>query len=153
MFRGLALPLAVCQAAPMPAPVAMLPALPTMPDVRTALCPTDAEVRSMLTELIERLGYMRTLDALNVPHSTMRTWRSRMHPPSGTARRAIWLVYTLVCHPERLRTLHDLYTWGRYATKRPPLRPPGPILPASSTPLGTPLTQQSGSKPCPSGSQ
>jgi hypothetical protein len=44
--------------------------------------------------------------------------------PNFAARRAIWLVWCLCLHPERLESLEDLVTWGRFHAERRPVQRP-----------------------------
>ena len=60
---------------------------------------------------------------LGVPCMTLAKWRMKA-PPSWSARRLVWLTWTLLLHPERLRTLFDLVTWSRFQRPIPPPRNP-----------------------------
>ena len=67
----------------------------------------------MLERLRCRLGHRWLCACLGVSALTVNAWRDGSRLPSGGARRAIWFLWCLVFHPERLSSLEDLATWGR----------------------------------------
>lgn len=42
-----------------------------------------------------------------------RVHERRAGKPSGAARRCIWLLNLLVCHPEKVQSGMDLLVWGK----------------------------------------
>ena len=46
--------------------------------------------------------------------TALTTWRKGANGPSAGARKLVWLVWTLVFHPENLRSLFDVATWGKF---------------------------------------
>lgn len=77
--------------------------------------PQPGEVRAMLRELRLSLGSEKALcDALAIPYRTMVAWMLGTADPPAAAVRAVWLTWVLLCHPERVQTLFDLATWGRF---------------------------------------
>jgi hypothetical protein len=67
----------------------------------------------MVDDLLSGFGRHGTIALLGIPWMTVRNWRERHFAPNFAARRAIWLVWCLTLHPERLRCLGDLVTWGK----------------------------------------
>jgi hypothetical protein len=72
----------------------------------------------MVAALVSRLGRHDAAAVLGVPMLTLNGWRDRLKSPSMPARRAIWLVWCLTLHPERLTSLFDVITWGRFRVER-----------------------------------
>ena len=72
----------------------------------------------MLDDLIQFLGFRSAAAVVGVPGLTLRGWQQRRKNPSYAAKRAIWLVWCLLLHPDRLTSLEDLVTWGRLKTVR-----------------------------------
>ena len=64
----------------------------------------------------------RTAQLLGVSVLTLRGWHYRRFIPNDAARRAVWLTWVLVLHPERIRSLFDILTWGRFSTSPRPQR-------------------------------
>jgi hypothetical protein len=68
----------------------------------------------MLQELEELYPWELPL-LLGCPRRTIHNWLSGFsHPPFASAK-CIWMVWAGLLHPERLRTVWDLITWGRFA--------------------------------------
>ena len=72
----------------------------------------------MVDELVEHLGFRNCAAALGMPGLTLHRWYRRDGVPSSAARRALWLVWCMVLHPDRIQSLEDLVTWGRLKTVR-----------------------------------
>jgi len=72
----------------------------------------------MLERLYGFLGRETLCAVLGLPVQTVRDWRSGRRVPSGAGYRAIWLTWCMCFHPERLATLHDIATWGRFRVER-----------------------------------
>lgn len=51
---------------------------------------------------------------LGVPCLTYRGWRDGHYKFPASAVRAIWLVHALCLRPDRVQSLFDLATWGRF---------------------------------------
>jgi hypothetical protein len=76
----------------------------------------------MLQDLYSAMGGERALaEILKVSVRNVRAWRNRQCRLSDGAASLVWLTWVLLLHPERLKTLHDLVTWGRF---RPPVTRP-----------------------------
>lgn len=88
-----------------------------------SLRPSPAELRAMVRALVKRFGFPQACSLLGVSGLTVKGWLRGSMVPSGGASRAIWLVWVLCFHPDRLSTLGDLVTWGRFKVQR---RAPSP---------------------------
>lgn len=86
-----------------------------------ALAPSPGEVRAMLADLARVFPGPDLGNVLGVSQLSLRNW-DKNTAPSAAARRAIWLVWVLVFHPARCRTVFDVATWGRFAVFTRPLR-------------------------------
>ena len=71
----------------------------------------------MVDDLLSKFGRHDTVALLGIPWITVRCWQARRRKPDACSRRAIWLVWCVVLHPERLESLEDLATWGRLKTE------------------------------------
>jgi hypothetical protein len=78
----------------------------------------------MVEHLQRLLGRHGLCAALGVPWRTVLGWLAGKVPSAG-AMRAIWLTWCLLFHPERLTSLHDIVTWGRFRIERRPAVQPG----------------------------
>jgi len=68
----------------------------------------------MLAELYTVCGTRRRVAALlGCDILTLNAWTMGRRNPCRAARRAIWFAWCLLLHPEKLRTMGDLLTWGR----------------------------------------
>jgi hypothetical protein len=76
----------------------------------------------MAEALHQRLGRHGVSAVLGVPWRTLLGWRDGK-VPSAVAMRTIWLIWCLVLHPERLRSLFDIATWGQFQEERREARP------------------------------
>jgi len=79
----------------------------------------------MLAAVERRLGQRGVRAGLGVSKLTRDAWASGHRVPSAAARRAIWFLWCLVFHPERLSSLEDLATWGRLHGRQRVVQPPG----------------------------
>lgn len=66
---------------------------------------------------------------LCVPVMTLRAWRGGLRVPTASAKRAVWLTWALLLHPERIQTVFDLQTWGRFRTRVKPAVKSGVFVP------------------------
>jgi hypothetical protein len=84
------------------------------------LQPSHEEFRKMLNELYRALRYDRHMLCayLGVSWRTLKNWIERGEPCSDAALRAVWLLHTLTLYPERIRSMFDIVTWGRYSMNR-----------------------------------
>lgn len=107
------------------------------------LQPTANDCVRMLTDLLIAFkGDRRDLCAvLGVSLHTLGCWLNR-RAQSDPARKLIWMTWALLLHPELLRTVWHIVTWGRYAKFDPHCS----VHPPSEPPLGHP-TQQDGDDP------
>jgi hypothetical protein len=71
----------------------------------------------MLGQIQDHIGCRSLQPALGLSVLTLRGWVSGRYVPDMAGRRVIWLVWCIVFHPERCRTLLDLATWGRFSTR------------------------------------
>jgi len=69
-------------------------------------------------------GRTGTVAQLGVPWMNIRSWQDRRFAPNLAARRAIWLVWYMAFHPERLRSLEDIVTWGTLSAEDQPVERP-----------------------------
>jgi hypothetical protein len=71
----------------------------------------------MIHDLQDYFGERTTCALLGVPVLTFRDWLAgRGMTASGV--RVVWLSWCLTFHPERLQTVEDLVTWGRFHVER-----------------------------------
>ena len=71
----------------------------------------------MLWDLRRAFGEVPTCWLLGLPVQTFRGWMGGRRVP-GAGIRAVWLVHCLALRPERVRSLFDLATWGRFRVER-----------------------------------
>jgi hypothetical protein len=77
----------------------------------------------MLRDLSAGLGRDGCAVVLGVSGMTVRTWL-RGNRFSAASKRLVWFSWCLVFHPERLSSIGELVTWGRFRlTRGPPTRP------------------------------
>jgi len=72
----------------------------------------------MLERLHGLLGRHTLCAVLGLPVRTIESWRSGRRVPDGAGIRVIWLTWCLLLHPERLQTVFDVATWGRFRISR-----------------------------------
>lgn len=66
----------------------------------------------MLADLAASFGGLAgVVELLGVPSINLSAWTSGQ-APSYAARKAIWLTWCLLLHPECLQTAFDIATWG-----------------------------------------
>ena len=83
-----------------------------------AFRPSPGECRVMLAQLARVLGRRGLCACLGVPALTLQGWIVKRKPPEASGRRAIWFLWCLAFHPERLGSVEDLITWGRLHARR-----------------------------------
>jgi len=86
--------------------------------------PSYQEFHRQLEDLRKFCGgdEFRTSELLGITAMTFQSWWYCQAKPSDAARRAVWLTWVLVLHPERIRSLFDILTWGRFSTAPKPQR-------------------------------
>jgi hypothetical protein len=82
------------------------------------LAPSNGELRMMVQRLQDRFGEKTTADLLGVSALTLRDWTTGRWRPCAASPKCIWLVYNLIFCPEKLGTLLNVATWGRFAVVR-----------------------------------
>ncbi len=81
------------------------------------LQPTAEDIRAMLAELYAAIGNRRGLSYVTgIPALTLDDWRYGRRTPDTAGKRVVWLLWAMLLHPERCRTLTDLASWGRFRT-------------------------------------
>lgn len=77
--------------------------------------PSTKTIRAMLLRLRREQGWSRATLAsvLATSKHTVRSWESGARNPCGSAKKLIWIVYTIFSRPaELLKDLNNLVTWG-----------------------------------------
>lgn len=90
------------------------------------LAPDDRETRKMLRQLHGKLGTAEDVALmLRVPVMTVRHWEGSYGSFSEAAKSLIHLAWLLLLHPDKIGTMFDLMTWGRFApiATRPARKP------------------------------
>lgn len=85
-------------------------------EARRAMLPARKETLSQISDLHSALGIEGISGLLSVEARKVRNWLSgkpnwAIYPPE---RKLIWVLHSMVFHPERLRSLFDVATFGRY---------------------------------------
>lgn len=89
--------------------------------VSMAIIPTVDESTAMLGDLRSALGNGGTVAAaLGVSAVQFNEWVRNNRRPSKGTRRAIWLLWALICRPGEVRTVFDIVTSGRYTRRGGP---------------------------------
>ena len=86
--------------------------------VQFAFRPSPRECRVMLAQIYKAMGRQGCCALLGVNVMSLRGWLTSYAVPTATSRRCIWLVWCLLFHPERLATIEDVVTWGRFHERR-----------------------------------
>ena len=68
----------------------------------------------MLLRLVRKLGIPSTCALLSVEKFLLAGWIAQKCSFKPRDRRLIWLTHTLVFEPEKLRSLFDVITCGRF---------------------------------------
>jgi hypothetical protein len=76
----------------------------------------------MVAALDRVFGSRPLCSMLGVSKLTLAHWLERNRIPSAAAVRAIWFLYVLTLRPERLTSLFDILTWGRFRIERRPVQ-------------------------------
>lgn len=79
----------------------------------------------MLAALERRFGSIGARDLLGLDSMTWHDWRKKHRPPNISARKMVWLVWSLALHPEQITSLWDIATYGRFHGQQI-LEPPDP---------------------------
>lgn len=85
-----------------------------------ALRPSQTECKSLLLHLQRVYGEKSCLLLLGVPCLTFRGWRDGKTKFPASAVRAVWLIHALCLRPDRVQSLFDLATWGRFRVETKP---------------------------------
>lgn len=95
-----------------------LPALdPRWINIARAVAPSGRDCLKLLKRLTDTAGRDNCAMLLGVPVHHVDTWNSRARNLSWQSRRLIWLTYTLLFEPERVRSLFDFVTWCRFTPR------------------------------------
>lgn len=90
-------------------------------DACTALIANRDECLAMLADLRGVVGtYGEVASMLGVAPSVVTEWTRGKRPPTNAGRRAIWLLWAMICRPGQVRTVFDIITSGRYTVKGGP---------------------------------
>jgi hypothetical protein len=82
------------------------------------LFPSNELTLRYLREIIAVSGTRRRACAyLRLPARTVGLWLSGKRRTTIAPRSLIWLTWCLLLHPDRIRTVFDLATWGRFRVK------------------------------------
>jgi len=81
------------------------------------LRPSDEEFDAMLTELANAFGKRGLAAVLGVSYLTLQGSYTHRYRPTAASRKLIWLVWSMVFHPGRLKTVFDLCTWGKFCRR------------------------------------
>lgn len=79
-----------------------------------SLPPDRNTCRKMLLRLVRKLGIPSTCALLSVEKFTLAQWIGKTPLFKARDRRLIWITHTLVFEPEKLRSLFDVITCGRF---------------------------------------
>lgn len=79
------------------------------------LRPSGPRTRQQLLRLERTLGRQLTYALIGCPWHTGLKWSKGHTDTNPTQKRCIWIVYCMIFHPERLRTMWDWLTWGHFA--------------------------------------
>ena len=81
--------------------------------------PSSTDVQRMIGDLARVVGSQtQVAEFLGTTYRVTAAWCSMERNPSGAARRAIWLLWVILCRPRRRITVGDLLTWGRVSASR-----------------------------------
>lgn len=90
-------------------------------DACTVLIAADTEAVAMLMDLRDVVGtYGEVAALLGVAPSVVTEWTRGHNTPTNASRRAIWLLWAMICRPGQIRTVFDIITSGRYTVKGGP---------------------------------
>lgn len=90
-------------------------------DACKALVANGDEAISMLMDLRDVVGtYGEVASLLGVSPSVVTEWTRGHCIPNKASRRAIWLLWAMICRPGQIRTVFDIITSGRYTVKGGP---------------------------------
>jgi hypothetical protein len=78
------------------------------------LRPTDKEFDTMLADLANMFGKRDVATLLGISILTLQGWYAHRNRPTAAARKLIWLLWSMVFHPGKVKTLLDVCTWGRF---------------------------------------
>lgn len=80
--------------------------------------PSPAEAFKLFRDLLDTLGWKGAGVVLGVSSQTVSGWAAG-RPIQSTALRGLWLCWVMVCAPDRVETLFDVVTWGRFRPSKP----------------------------------
>lgn len=87
--------------------------------VRYHLQPSASESKRLLSVMVGRYGLRGASEVMGQSVVTVKRWAAGENLCSCAVRRCIWLHYVLLFEPERVQTLFDLATWGRFRVVNP----------------------------------
>ena len=93
--------------------------------------PKNEQFASMLNDLAGKIGWRALAAVLGVSQLTLDSWRKCRNGPSAGARKLVWVVWALVFHREKLQSLFDVATWGRFSREHDPERDGPNVIPAN----------------------
>jgi hypothetical protein len=68
----------------------------------------------MLSALERRFGRKQCEEIIGVCPDTWTDWTVERKDVNNTARKAVWLIWSLALHPEQVTSLWDIATYGRF---------------------------------------
>ena len=107
-------------------------------DVAVRFSPDDTEAVRMLKDLIAAFGVAGTAAVCGVTEIAIKeaAFGRKTNGVGMWTRRAIWLTWALLIHPERAETLLDLVAWGRLCEPLDKALPPARKVRALPTRYG-----------------
>lgn len=75
------------------------------------------ECNFMLADLVRDFGRPSVSMLLGVPGRDLRSWQEK-GVRSMVARRLVWVTWSMFRRPDRIATIWDWVTWGRFADNR-----------------------------------
>jgi hypothetical protein len=82
------------------------------------LRPSNLEFDSMLGQLGQLFPGNNLASVLGISTLTLDGWRKCKNGPCAASRKLVWLLWALFLHPEQVRTVFDVATWGRFRVHR-----------------------------------
>ena len=80
----------------------------------TTLAPSRASTCRMLVEIIGSIGLPGAAACLSVPMWLVSRWLAVQAPLRARDKKAIWLIHSLIFHPEHLSSLFHVATFARF---------------------------------------
>jgi hypothetical protein len=83
--------------------------------VHTLTRPENSTFYSLLDDLAAKLGNKHAAMSLNLTTARLENYLARRRIIGVDLRIGIWLLHSIIFHPERVSSLAHILTWGRYA--------------------------------------